>query len=79
MAFTPKTERNSLTTPFEWNSTCHTRMMDATGTIMGLKKNVRNWLLNGIRHSSISASTNASTTASGTESPENTAVFLTAI
>ena len=54
-------------------------MMDATGTIMGLKKNVRNWLLNGIRHSSMRASTNASTTASGTESPENTAVFLTAI
>ena len=63
----------------EWNSTCHTRMIDATGTIMGLKKNVRNWLLNGIRHSSISASTSASTTASGTDSPEKTAVFLTAI
>ena len=54
-------------------------MMDAIGTIIGLRKNVRNWLLNGIRASSISASASARITASGTDSAENTAVFLTAI
>ena len=54
-------------------------MIDAMGTIMGLKKNERNWLLAGMRHSSISAIRSDSTTASGTAMPENIAVFLTAI
>ena len=54
-------------------------MMDAMGTIIGLRKNVRNSLLSGMRASSISASPNDSTTASGTERPVNVNVFLTAI
>ena len=54
-------------------------MMDAMGTIMGLRKNVRNSLLSGMRASSISASPRDSTTASGTERPVNVNVFLTAI
>ena len=52
--------------------------MDATGTIIGLRKNVRNWLLSGMRHSSISASTMARMTASGTAMTENDAVFFAA-
>ena len=71
--------RNSLTTPFEWNSTCQIRMMDAMGTIIGLKKQVRNWLLPGMRASSIRASSIDSTTASGTARPVNTAVFFAAV
>ena len=75
---TPKVARNSLTTPLEWKSTCHTSMMDAMGTTMGLKKKVRNCDFRGIRHSSISASTSESTTARGTATPVNTTVFFTA-
>lgn len=54
-------------------------MMDAMGTIMGLKKKVRNSLLRGIRASSSSARPSDSTTASGTDRPVNVNVFLTAI
>ena len=52
---------------------------DATGTIMGLRKKVRNWLLSGILHSSISASAIASATASGTAVNENFRVFFAAM
>ena len=52
---------------------------EATGTIMGLRKKVRNWLFNGMRHSSISARPMASTTASGTAIAEKLRVFLAAI
>ena len=52
--------------------------MEATGTIIGLRKKVRNWLLSGIRASSSSARPSASTTASGTAMAENSSVFLAA-
>ena len=52
---------------------------DATGTIMGLRKKVRSRLLQGMRHSSIKASTRLSTTARGTAMAENIAVFLAAV
>ena len=52
---------------------------DATGTIMGLRKKVRSRLLQGMRHSSISASARLSTTAKGTAMEENIAVFLAAV
>lgn len=54
-------------------------MIDAMGTIIGLKKKVRNWLFHGMRASSNSASAMARMTASGTDSAEKTAVFLTAM
>ena len=31
----------SLASPWEWNRTCHTRITEATGTIMGLRKKER--------------------------------------
>ena len=46
---------------------------------MGLRKKVRSRLLQGMRHSSISASTRLSTTARGTAMAENIAVFLAAV
>ena len=46
---------------------------------MGLKKKVRNRLLQGIRHSSSRASARLSTTASGTAMTEKRAVFLAAV
>ena len=52
---------------------------DATGTIMGLRKKVRNRLLHGMRHSSSSASARLSTTARGTAMAENMAVFFAAV
>jgi len=53
--------------------------MEATGTIMGLKKNVRNWLRNGSLDSNTMASSRDNTTASGTAMAENTAVLCTAV
>ena len=52
---------------------------DATGTIIGLKKKVRNRLLQGMRHSSSSASPRLSTTARGTAMAENMAVLPAAV
>ena len=46
---------------------------------MGLRKNVRSQLFPGIRHSRISASPKDSTTARGTATIENVAVFLAAV
>ena len=53
--------------------------MEATGTIMGLKKKVRNWERNGSFRSSTMASIRESTTANGTAIAENVAVFFTAV
>ena len=55
------------------------RTTDATGTIMGLRKKVRNCDFIGMRHSSMSASTIASITARGTAIAENCKVFFAAI
>ena len=52
---------------------------EATGTIIGLRKKVRSRLLQGIRHSSIKARLRLSTTARGTATTENIAVFLAAV
>ena len=53
--------------------------MDATGTIIGLRKKLRKALFMGMRHSSISASRIASTTLSGTATAEKLSVFFAAI
>ena len=52
--------------------------MEATGTIMGLRKKVRNWLRKGSLASSTIASSRDSTTASGTATAENMNVLCTA-
>ena len=70
---------NSLMVPLKLNSTCQISTTEATGTIMGLRKKVRNWLFSGMRHSSISASTMASTTARGTATAEKLRVFFAAM
>ncbi len=48
------------------------------GTIIGVRKNVRNWLLNGILLSNSMASPNDSTTAKGTAITENFMVLYAA-
>ena len=61
------------------NSTCQISTTEATGTIIGLKKKVRNVDLPGMRASSSTACASDSTTASGTASAENSSVFFAAI
>ena len=70
--------RNSLAVPLLLKTTCQMSTTEATGTIMGLRKKVRNWLFKGILASSIRARTIARTTASGTASTEKCRVFLAA-
>ena len=59
-------------------STCQMSTTEAMGTIIGLRKKVRNWLLSGMRASSSIARPSASTVASGTARAENVAVFFAA-
>ena len=68
-----------LSIPLLWNTTCQISTTEATGTIMGLKKKVRNQLFSGMRHSSIRARARLSATASGTAMIEKRAVFLAAV
>ena len=68
----------SFITPLLLKSTCQMSTTEATGTIIGLRKKVRNWLLRGILASSSMASPSARTTASGTARAEKVAVFLAA-
>ena len=74
----PKRAVNSFMTPLLLKSTCQMSTTEATGTIMGLRKKVRNWLLSGILASSSMASPSERMTASGTARAENVAVFLAA-
>jgi len=75
----PKGASMALRVPLRWNTTCQMSTTEATGTIMGLKKKVRNQLLQGMRHSRIRASPRLSTTARGTARMEKMAVFLAAV
>ena len=58
--------------------TCQMSTTEATGTIIGLRKKVRNMLFPGMRHSSARARMRASTTALGTAMAEKIAVFFAA-
>lgn len=75
----PREVMTLLSMPLLWKTTCQISTTEATGTIMGLRKKVRNQLFMGMRHSSIRAKTRLSTTASGTAMTEKRAVFLAAV
>ena len=68
----------SFRAPLLWNITCHMRTMEATGTIIGDRKNVLNLLFIGICSSSAIARRSESTTARGTAIAEKVRVFFAA-